>query len=544
MSSLIQILPEHVVNQIKAGEVIERPANIIKEILENSLDAGARDLSLHIMDEGLSLISLKDNGNGISFTDLPLAFTRHATSKLDSFDQLYTLNTFGFRGEALASIASVAEISCQTMTKLNEASSIEIHGGNVQHHLTLEERAEVGTHLYIRNLFFNTPVRLKFSQSKKSEKRHIEKTIRAFLLSHPEVKLSIKWDDLDKKIYEATDLKSRVKQVFYKRSKNSNDPLYIFKEYDDIKVHAYVSKESSSGFSYKEQFLFVNGRYFEDKKLHNAITRNLSHLWPERTQGHYCLFIELPRHKVDINIHPRKTQVKFQDNSSVFSLVSETLKNSFHLEAPILQTNERADSTNAHATHQNFFSGDTNFYSSKDLKKDYSQITPEQSNYEQSSTWSVHLNLSNQFAVMSSPENKYFLIDFYALANYLLSTNFKNDNVEPTPLLVSEIVNMDKLSDTQLTFLRTKGFELDKLQEGSFALRTLPRFLFNFKYQVFLNQLITNLLNKNENQIAFEISPFSSLSFLDNLISQSLSELSSRSIIIHLSNEKLKKLWS
>ena len=234
MNSSIQILPEHVVNQIKAGEVIERPSNIIKELLENALDAGATQIDLHIVDEGLSLISIKDNGKGMNFDDLPLAFKRHATSKLTKFDQLYSLDSFGFRGEALASIASVSQISCQTMNTLGRASSIELVAGEVSHHLDLENKASQGTDLFIKNLFFNTPVRLRFSQSKKSEKRQIEKTIRAFLLSHPQIQITVKWDDNDKLIFKPSSLLERAKQVFYKRAKSPPSPIVTSIEYDDF----------------------------------------------------------------------------------------------------------------------------------------------------------------------------------------------------------------------------------------------------------------------------------------------------------------------
>ena len=544
MNSQIQILPEHIVNQIKAGEVIERPANIIKEILENSLDAGADDISLHIVDEGLTLISIKDNGKGMSFEELPLAFKRHATSKLQSFEQIYSLNSFGFRGEALASIASVSQIHCQTMTQNQDASSLEINAGEISHHINLENKANIGTELFIKNLFFNTPVRLKFTQSKKSEKRHIEKTIRAFLLSHPNIKISIKWDDQDKQIYQPTDISNRVSQVFYKRSKNPPELLKTYIEYDDIKIRAFISKDSSAGYSYKEQFLFVNGRYFENKALHNTICRNLGLIWPDRNQGHYVLFIETPQHKIDINIHPRKTEVKFQESASLFSLISEMLKKIVN-DAPVIHNQENKSSNNYNPTSQNFFSSQSSHFSSRDLKKDYLQSQPEldTNNYIQSLNWDIVQNLSNRFSLLSSPENQFFIVDFYQFALFFINKNTQASNNEATPLLVSEILRLPELSENDLDKLKEKAFELDKLQD-SYALRTIPRYLLNLKYQIFIEELVNSILQDKSFEFEFEVSPFSSLNFLNNYLIENLSLLISNKVLMSLSDEKLKKLWT
>lgn len=539
MNSHIQILPEHIVNQIKAGEVIERPANIIKEILENSLDAGADDISLHIVDEGLTLISIKDNGKGMSFEDLPLAFKRHATSKLQKFDQIYSLNSFGFRGEALASIASVSQIHCQTMNQEHQASSLEMNAGEISHHIRLETKANKGTELFIKNLFFNTPVRLKFTQSKKSEKRQIEKTIRAFLLSHPNIKISIKWDDQDKVIYSPSALSKRVSQVFYKRAKNPPELLETQIEYDDMKIKAFISRDSSAGYSYKEQFLFVNGRYFENKALHNTICRNLSLLWPDRNQGHYVLFIETPQHKIDINIHPRKTEVKFQESASLFSLVSEMLKKVIS-HSPIMN-NEQAPKPTA----QNFFSSQSSHFSSRDLKKDYSLTQPElqTNNYIQSLNWDIVQNLTNRFSLLSSPENQFFVVDFYKFAQFFINQNIQVNNQEATPLLVSEVLKLPKLTEDDLNKLKSKAFELDKLQD-SYALRTLPRYMLNLKYQLFIEDLVTSILQNKSFEFDFEVSPFTSLNFLNDYLVDNLSLLVSRHILVNLSDEKIKKLWT
>jgi len=200
----IDFLPEHLIDQIKAGEVIERPGSLIKEILENTVDAGSKKIELIIRNNGLDLISLKDDGHGMRFDDLPLAFSRHATSKIKRFEDLYSLNSFGFRGEALASIASISRLQCISFTGAeNDGSEIRIEGG----HTILHERRKNpgqghGTELVIQDMFFNTPARLKFIQSQQAEKQFIRRIIYAFILSHPEIEFQVKVDDEEKEIFQ------------------------------------------------------------------------------------------------------------------------------------------------------------------------------------------------------------------------------------------------------------------------------------------------------------------------------------------------------
>ncbi len=201
----IKILPEHLIDQIKAGEVIEGAASLIKELVENSVDANSTQIKIHVENNGLDLISIEDNGLGMSMEELPLAFCRHATSKITRFEDLYSLGTFGFRGEALASIASISRVTTFSKPVEGLGGKLVYHGGKLISHLVMEN-LEQGTSIFVRDLFYNTPVRFKFVKSKISEKNAILKIINSFIISNPSIYFSVKWDDKDKTIFQPTSL--------------------------------------------------------------------------------------------------------------------------------------------------------------------------------------------------------------------------------------------------------------------------------------------------------------------------------------------------
>lgn len=541
MNNKINILPEHIVNQIKAGEVIERPANIIKEIIENSLDAHATFIDLHITDNGLGQISLLDNGQGISYENLPYAFLRHATSKLENFDDLYQLFTYGFRGEALASIASISKLSCQSTIKTGETSSLEIHGGEIKHHLKREKKQQAGTNLHIKDLFFNTPVRLRFNQSQRSEKRQIEKTIKTFLLSNPQVLFHIKYDEQDKKIYQKTTHQERIKEVFFKK-KNLNNHLHkVEKAYDQIEIKAYISDEANHGYSNKEQFLFVNGRYFEDKRLHNLICRSLHSLWPDKAQGHYALFITLPPEQIDVNVHPRKTQVKFQSAHTLYSFIAESLKtittsSSLDTNSPVSFTNQTPPTM--------LFDEKSAYFEHQDLKPQNPQDNfPSFQTSSLEDHWNKLALIDNQFLFLSSPQKDFFILDTFKFAHYEITTKLSQNDLPRTPLLISEMVEIEKLNSQELAFLNAKGFELDWLSHKQYALRSIPQFLINFHYQHFIFDIIS-YLSRPKSDFVITSSPYHSFESIFQSLENHFLYLSTHNIIQQVTSEKLKKLWT
>ena len=276
-NSNIKLLPEHLIDQIKAGEVVERPASLLKELIENSIDAGSTKIDIHIIDNGMELIFVKDNGKGMSFDDLPLAFHRHATSKIQKFEDLYQLHSFGFRGEALASIASTARVTCISSPNDGRKSGrIVIHGGE-QKSLTESEESQHGTSFYIKDLFFNTPARLKFIRSANSERVALKRIINSFILANPSVAFSVKWDNKEKSFFPSVSIEninSRIKKIFFSNKKYETSLISFESEYDEHKVTGFLSLSSNKGNAGKQQYLFANKRFFHDKALHQAVLRS------------------------------------------------------------------------------------------------------------------------------------------------------------------------------------------------------------------------------------------------------------------------------
>ena len=319
----IDLLPEHLIDQIKAGEVIERPGSLVKEILENAVDAGATKLELALRNNGLDLISLRDNGHGMRLADLPLAFCRHATSKISRFEDLYRLSSFGFRGEALASIAAISKVHCVSKTADAEASEIRIEGGEVTfqgHRLT--SSGPGGTELVIQDLFYNTPARLKFVQSQQAEKLYLKKVIYSFVFSHPEIEFHLKLDEGDREIIPAhADLPQRLRSLF---PKAQGALLRTQRFYENTELELTVFPGNLKG-PLKCQYIFINGRYVLDKQLTRVVCNAL-----QATFGtddfHYFVFFNLPADAIDVNVHPNKTVIKFLESSKLLSLLTSTVK--------------------------------------------------------------------------------------------------------------------------------------------------------------------------------------------------------------------------
>ena len=316
----IQRLPEFLINQIKAGEVIERPAALVKELLENSIDAQAQHITLHLARAGLDLIHIADDGQGMSAADLALAFERHATSKIRNFEDLYHLQSFGFRGEALASAAAVARIVGQSAPQDDPAHGhkIVLQDGK-QISLTPIATRTAGTQLWISDLFYNTPARLKFVRSLASEKMALRKVLHAFLLAYPQIEFTVQWDEEDKKIYRATALTTeRWLQLFPAHQ----DFLAWQASYEDYALKGIVALTATS---HKHPYWFCNQRYFQDKTLHQIVAQTMQNFWQGRS-GLYAIFIAAPPEEIDVNVHPNKLTIKFAHPAPLYALLSSSLK--------------------------------------------------------------------------------------------------------------------------------------------------------------------------------------------------------------------------
>ncbi len=494
-SPTIEILPEHIIDQIKAGEVIERPASLIKEILENSIDAGSSHISIHIFDNGLESIIIKDNGHGMDKDRLPLAFHRHATSKINRFEDLYKLHSFGFRGEALASIASISKVKCISTNSSGKTSSIEIHGGKTVFHDELQGEYDQGTTFYINDLFFNTPARLKFIKSAQSEKNALLKTIHSFILSNPQINFELKWDDKNKTSFSSQTLQQRI-QDFYK-----NEAIkFSEKEYDGIEVKSYLVQSAASGLKQKKCFFFVNNRSVHIKSAH-AIIQNIIKSQFTPYSG-YAIFIKVPPSKIDVNVHPNKTEVRFFEQAKVNSLVSGTIKEISDVKNNNLQDHQQSISSSVFNTPE---SSHHSGFSTKESQFNYKDINEDNDIANKVSTESPFQTImeSQKYFLIKEHEGKVtFLCNKFELLKCFLIETFSPQKIiktESAPLLVSVPIRSEHLLSPQMkNHLEKFGLELDSLHNNQILLRSIPTSLIQLDFKSLITPLIEAFLKSSQ----------------------------------------------
>ncbi len=325
MSSIIQLLPDHVANQIAAGEVVQRPASVVKELLENAVDAQATDIKLIIKDAGKSLVQVIDNGKGMNAEDARLCFARHATSKIRQAEDLFDLHTKGFRGEALASIAAIAHVEMKTRQEQDELGThICIEGSR----FVSQEVAVLpkGTSFAIKNLFFNIPARRNFLKSNVVEFRHIMDEFQRVALAHPGIHFTFYHNGSEMFNLPPSNIRQRIVNVF---SGKTNEKLVPVNEDTEIvNISGFVSKPEFAKKNRGEQFFFVNDRFIRSGYLHHAIMAAYEGLLKDGSQPGYFLFLKVPPHTIDINIHPTKTEVKFDDEQALYAILRSSAKHS------------------------------------------------------------------------------------------------------------------------------------------------------------------------------------------------------------------------
>ncbi len=323
MKDIIQLLPDNIANQIAAGEVIQRPASVVKELLENAVDAESNEITVIIKDAGKSLIQVIDNGKGMTGTDARLSFERHATSKLRHADDLFAIKTKGFRGEALASIAAIAQVQMKTRQSEEELGHlIEIEASEVRNQeLTA---TPPGTSLAVRNIFYNVPARRNFLKSNPVEMRHIIEEFQRIALAHPEVSMALLQDDHEIYQLKPGNLSQRIVHLFGKAYQQQLVPCA--EETTLIKVKGYVGKPQNAKKTRGEQYFFVNHRYIRNNYLNHAVMGAYEGLLPEKHFPFYTLFIELDSRHIDINVHPTKTEIKFDDERTIYGIIRAVVK--------------------------------------------------------------------------------------------------------------------------------------------------------------------------------------------------------------------------
>lgn len=323
MSDIIKLLPDSIANQIAAGEVIQRPASVIKELVENSIDANATDIIINIKDAGKTLIQVKDNGAGMSETDARLAFERHATSKIQETNDLFKIKTMGFRGEALASIASVAQVDLKTKREEDELGiNIQISDSTV----TLQEPVSCskGSNFQIKNLFFNIPARRKFLKADNTEFRHIIEEVQRIALTHPEIAFKLVHNNVEIYHLQKGNNRQRIVAIFGK-SINQN-LISIENKTDIVKTSGFIGKPENAKKNRGQQYFFVNNRFMRHPYFYHAITDAYKNILNPDTFPSFFIFLEVDPASIDINIHPTKTEIKFEEEKFIYQILRATVK--------------------------------------------------------------------------------------------------------------------------------------------------------------------------------------------------------------------------
>lgn len=323
MSDIIQLLPDAIANQIAAGEVVQRPASVVKELLENAIDAEASDVQLIVKDSGKTLIQVVDNGLGMSETDARMCLERHATSKIQKSEDLFSIKTMGFRGEAMASIAAVAQVEIRTKTADQElGTKIVVEASEVKEQELVA--TEKGTSVCVRNLFYNVPARRNFLKSNPVEMRHIMDEFQRIALANPTIRFTLHQNNQETYNLPSGKLGQRIVNLF---GKNYQEQMASCEEdTDHLKVRGYIGKPESAKKTRGEQFFFVNNRFIKSNYLNHAITNAFEGLIAKGSYPFYVLFIEIDPARIDVNVHPTKTEIKFDDERTVYAIVRAAVK--------------------------------------------------------------------------------------------------------------------------------------------------------------------------------------------------------------------------
>ncbi|MEO6556351.1 MAG: DNA mismatch repair endonuclease MutL [Ferruginibacter sp.] len=430
MPDIIQLLPDNIANQIAAGEVIQRPASAVKELLENSVDAGAGEIKLIVNDAGKALVQVIDNGKGMSEMDARMAFERHATSKIRTIDDLFKIKTMGFRGEALASIAAVAQVELKTK-RSEDVSGIYIEIENSIVKLQEPVATTNGTSIAMKNLFFNVPARRNFLKSNASELRHIVDEFIRVSMAFPEVFFSFTSNGQQVFHLEKGSLKQRIVQLL---GNSYNAKLVSVQEQTDyMNIFGFVGKPETAKKTRGDQYFFVNNRFIRSAYLNHAVMNAFSEMIAKDSYPMYTLFIDLDPAQLDINVHPTKQEIKFEDEKIVYAFVQSAVKHAlaqfsitptldFELDASIQQmeavskplTDEQRSSTASSSLYQTFSQkNQAHFIENKSELKHWKDMYERPAGSQRSPIDELHSNSLNEKLINGQPANEYTVLQVH-----------------------------------------------------------------------------------------------------------------------------------
>lgn len=570
---IIRLLPDSVANQIAAGEVIQRPASCLKELVENSLDAGADRVQVIVRDAGRTLLQVIDNGSGMSTTDARLAFERHATSKIREAKDLYSLRTMGFRGEALASICAVAQVEMQTRRAEDETGTLlEIHGSDVIRQEVCS--CPVGTNIKVSNLFFNVPVRRKFLKTDQTELRNLLNEFYRIVLVYPKVAFTFVHNDEILLEMPAQSEKQRIESIFGNPSRNSYTAglVEIRTETELVNIHGLVVKPESVTRK-AEQYFFVNGRYMRHPYFLKAVQTAYAGMLSNDYQPSFFIYFDIDPESIDVNIHPTKTEIKFADEQTIFQILMASVREAlgkFTL-APQIDFDTRGSidipMPSEHETSMPQVTVDPN-YNPFHSRNTYSPSQPAPRQWESLYTGlkpetnviypnatEINLQIEESFSVwqyadryiLTATEGGLLLINQHRAHVVILFREWMEQMSETQgamqQLLFPEVVELQPdemlLMAQILPDLKTIGFDLEQLSPNSYSILSVPARLTDQSPQPILQHILSQVRERNAStqvewreQIALSLAESAAIPYGRSLSPEEMKDLVSR--LLHL----------
>ncbi|MCK4661899.1 MAG: DNA mismatch repair endonuclease MutL [Bacteroidales bacterium] len=570
MPDIIQILPDSVANQIAAGEVIQRPASVVKELVENAIDAGSTEIKVVIKDSGKTLIQIIDNGCGMSETDARLAFERHATSKIKTANDLYCIRTMGFRGEALASVAAIAHVELKTKKVEDEiGTSIIIHGSELisQESISCPD----GSNFIVKNLFYNVPARRKFLKTNSTELRHIIEEIQRIALSNPDIKIILINNSVEIYNLPVSNLKQRIVNILGKSS--SQNLITIKSKTSLVEISGYVGKPEFARKRPGEQFFFVNKRYMRHPYFYRAVLKAYEKILPQGTIPSFFIYFSADPNTIDINIHPTKTEIKFEDEKVIWQIIMATVKEALgkfnivpsidfdqqnalnipvfsgsnDIKAPEITINPDYNPFEANhvSKNANDFLEQANLESREKLYtgiEDVSDTENQQLDFVNPENINEHKNLfqlKNKY-IITSVKSGMMIIDqkraheriLFEMFIKKLKKNIKTTQKKLFPVSIELNTSHVNLFKDILDDLRKIGFEISLSDNNNFEVSGVPSELLNLDVKEYFDGLIKDLSQETIN-INEEIT---------NMIISSLAKASAINYRKYLTNEEISNL--
>ena len=521
MKQTINILTEKVINQIAAGEVIQRPSSVVKELLENSIDAKAKNIHLIIKKSGKSLIKIIDDGIGMNKQDAEICFLKHSTSKIEYTQDITSINTMGFRGEALASIASIAEVELKTKTKTQD-TGILIHIDNSEIKKNIEIAMKTGTYIAVKNLFFNIPARKKFLKSDQIENKHILDTFSQIAIAHPHVGFKLINNELDIYDLKKTNLKQRIIDVFGKRYNKKILPIQ--EKTSIVNITGFIGNPIDAKKTRGEQFLYINNRYVKSAYLNHSIKQSMIDMIKLDYHPSYFIFLSISPSLVDVNIHPNKTEVKFEDEKSIYQILKSTCKRSigihnitpsldfstesgFEIPIPIPNIKHSEPKIKINSNYNPFNDKNNNQNTIDTLFTESNNTIKESSN---GFTIKDIINIDKIYALLKITINDSNSINIihkkHALQRIIYEENknlLKNKTYKPQKLIEPVNVMLNK-ADLELiqdnkNIIQKYGYHISKISQDSIEFDACPQNITNHEIITFIETLLEGIKDINPN---------------------------------------------